>query len=85
MPAAALLGSYRKYMHSQENHAAVVPMVQTGEDQTVAFDGFQHQGDDEVSGYMSCEPAPIDIAAFGKKVGEIIAKSMIGLPRRRKR
>ncbi len=60
-------------------------MVQTGEDQTVAFDGFQHQGDDEVSGYMSCEPAPIDIAAFGKKVGEIIAKSMIGLPRRRKR
>jgi hypothetical protein len=35
--------------------------------------------------HVSGEPAPVDMEAFGKRLGEIIAKAMLASPWRRKR
>ena len=83
MPAAALVGSYRQYSEPLEERA-VSPVVPSG-DQNASSASSQHLSHAELSAYMRLEPAPIDTAAFGKRLAEIIAKATLGTPRRRKR
>jgi hypothetical protein len=45
-----------------------------------APDNEQRPDDPDRSLSISGEPAPIDIAAFGKKLGEIISKALPSLP-----
>ena len=45
-----------------------------------APDNEQRPDDPDRSLSISGEPAPIDIAAFGRKLGEIISKALPSLP-----
>jgi hypothetical protein len=47
-------------------------------------DRKQRPDDPDLSRSISFEPAPIDMAAFGKKLGEIITKALRASPKRRK-
>jgi hypothetical protein len=47
-------------------------------------DRKQRQGEPDLLRSISLEPAPIDMAAFGKRLGEIITKAVRSSPQRHK-
>ena len=78
MPAAALPGSYRQHMYLQgKDHGAGAGLrPQKAPEKKISLDRSQRQNAPDLSRAMNCEPAQIDMTAFGKRLGEIITKAV---------
>ncbi len=86
MRPAALLDLYRQYAHSPAGRSGHLPPSAGRCDlSTNSSPAPQPRGCVELAANGSHETAPIDIEAFGKRLGEIITKAMLGLPGRRRR
>jgi hypothetical protein len=85
MPTTASLASCPRNKDSQDDNAAVAPAIQPSGDRNAYFDGSRHVASAELRRLMSFEPAPIEMGAFGKRLGEIVSKAMLASPQRRKR
>jgi hypothetical protein len=82
MPAAAL-DSCARDMSLQDEGAQIEHRTENSE-QKSSVERLQYRRPDELLRYMSLEPAPADMATFGKRVGEIITQSIRGLPKGRR-
>jgi hypothetical protein len=59
-----------------DHRATVGPMQQKSTEKKSSPDRKRRQNEPDLSRSISFEPAPIDMAAFGKRLGEIITKSV---------
>jgi hypothetical protein len=67
-----------------DHRATVGPMHQKSTEKKSSPDRRRRQDKPDLSRSISFEPAPIDMAAFGKRLGEIITKSVRASRKRRK-
>ncbi|TMJ34168.1 MAG: hypothetical protein E6G96_02625 [Alphaproteobacteria bacterium] len=77
MPAAAL-DPYARYMSLHDEGAPIEHRSENSQ-QKSSVERLAHGRSDEFLRYMSLEPAPVDMAAFSKRVGEIVSRSVRGV------
>jgi hypothetical protein len=77
MPAAAL-DPYARYMSLHDEGALIEHRTENSQQES-SVERLAYGRSDELLRYMSLEPAPVDMAAFSKRVGEIVSRSVRGL------
>jgi hypothetical protein len=82
MPAAAL-DPYVRYMSLHDEGGPIEHRTENSQ-QKSSVERLAYGRCDELLRYMNLEPAPVDMAAFSKRVGEIVSRSVRGLPERRR-
>ena len=81
--SAAALDSYARNISLHGEGAQIEHRTENSE-QKCSVQRIEYRRSDELLRYMSLEPAPVDMAAFGKRVGEIVTRSVRGLPKGRR-